>query len=63
MMAIGFSDVDQPAIPPLSVDSYVESLGNPPHSTLQALIDDWGYDGELLETGYTPYLDGRITRK
>ena len=31
---------------------------NPGHSSLAALIDNFGYDGALLETGYTPYLDG-----
>jgi iron complex outermembrane recepter protein len=31
---------------------------SPTHSSLNALVADFGYDGELLETGYTPYLDG-----
>lgn len=31
---------------------------NPNHSSLVALRDDFGYDGPLNETGYTPYLDG-----
>lgn len=31
---------------------------NPNHSTLNALVNDFGYDGSLLDTGYTPYLDG-----
>ncbi|MCX2980206.1 hypothetical protein EYC98_04910 [Halieaceae bacterium IMCC14734] len=26
--------------------------------TLQSLVDDHGYSGDLLETGYTPFLDG-----
>ena len=26
--------------------------------TLVALRDDFGYDGELIATGYTPFLDG-----
>ena len=30
----------------------------PGHSTLEALAEDFGYSGSLLETGYTPYLDG-----
>jgi iron complex outermembrane receptor protein len=30
----------------------------PGHSTLEALEEDFGYSGSLLETGYTPYLDG-----
>lgn len=31
---------------------------NPDHSTLQTLRDEFGYDGRLNETGYTPFLDG-----
>ena len=31
---------------------------NPNHSSLQALRNDFGYDGPLNETGYTPFLDG-----
>ncbi len=31
---------------------------NPDHSTLQSFRDDFGYDGDLNETGYTPFLDG-----
>jgi iron complex outermembrane receptor protein len=31
---------------------------NPEHSSLAALVDNFGYNGALLETGYTPYLDG-----
>ncbi len=31
---------------------------NPGHSSLASLIADHGYDGALLETGYTPFLDG-----
>jgi iron complex outermembrane receptor protein len=31
---------------------------NPGHSTLQTLVEEDGYDGPLLETGFTPYLDG-----
>ena len=29
-----------------------------PHSTLQSLINDFGYDGPLLDSGYTPFLEG-----
>ena len=31
---------------------------SPTHSSLNALVADFGYDGKLLETGYTPFLDG-----
>ncbi|GAB5450448.1 MAG: TonB-dependent receptor [Halioglobus sp.] len=31
---------------------------NPDHSTLTKFRDEFGYDGPLNETGYTPYLDG-----
>lgn len=31
---------------------------NPGHSTLATLVNDFGYSGGLLNTGYTPYLDG-----
>lgn len=31
---------------------------NPGHSSLNALVNDFGYTGRLLETGYTPFLDG-----
>lgn len=34
---------------------------NTSHSTLQSLVDNFGYDGPLLQTGYTPYLDGDQT--
>jgi len=34
---------------------------NPEHSSLAALVGDFGYDGALLETGYTPFLDGEQT--
>ncbi|MCZ6831690.1 MAG: TonB-dependent receptor, partial [Gammaproteobacteria bacterium] len=34
---------------------------NPDHSSLAKLVDEFGYDGALLETGYTPYLDGAQT--
>ncbi|MEH6568659.1 MAG: TonB-dependent receptor [Halioglobus sp.] len=30
----------------------------PNHSSLEALVENDGYDGPLLETGYTPFLDG-----
>ncbi|NND69520.1 MAG: TonB-dependent receptor [Halioglobus sp.] len=30
----------------------------PGHSTLEALRNDFGYNGSLNETGYTPFLDG-----
>jgi iron complex outermembrane recepter protein len=33
----------------------------PNHSSLEALVADDGYDGDLLETGYTPFLDGDQT--
>ncbi|MEH6590620.1 MAG: TonB-dependent receptor [Halioglobus sp.] len=33
----------------------------PNHSSLEALVADDGYDGDLLETGFTPYLDGDQT--
>jgi len=31
---------------------------NPGHSSLDSLVADFGYNGALLNTGYTPYLDG-----
>ncbi|MBT4521734.1 MAG: TonB-dependent receptor [Halieaceae bacterium] len=31
---------------------------NPGHSSLAKLVDEYGYSGSLLDTGYTPYLDG-----
>lgn len=31
---------------------------NPNHTSLNALVSEFGYSGELLETGYTPFLDG-----
>ena len=31
---------------------------NPNHSSLNKLRDEFGYDGPLNESGYTPYLDG-----
>lgn len=31
---------------------------NPSHGSLAKLRDEFGYDGPLNETGYTPYLDG-----
>ena len=31
---------------------------SPTHSSLASLTENFGYDGPLLETGYTPYLDG-----
>ena len=31
---------------------------NPNHSTLNSLVNDFGYDGSLLDTGYTPFLEG-----
>lgn len=31
---------------------------NPSHSSLAALQEDFGYSGDLLKTGYTPFLDG-----
>jgi iron complex outermembrane receptor protein len=31
---------------------------SPTHSSLAALVENDGYDGPLLETGYTPFLDG-----
>lgn len=31
---------------------------NQGHSSLASLVDDHGYDGDLLNTGYTPHLDG-----
>lgn len=34
---------------------------NTEHSTLATLVADYGYSGALLETGYTPYLDGSQT--
>ncbi len=34
---------------------------NQGHSSLASLVADYGYDGGLLETGYTPYLDGDQT--
>ncbi|MGV6802079.1 MAG: TonB-dependent receptor plug domain-containing protein [bacterium] len=34
---------------------------NPSHSSLATLVNDFGYSGSLLETGYTPYLDGAQT--
>ena len=34
---------------------------NPGHSTLVTLVDDFGYRGSLLQTGYTPFLDGDMT--
>ncbi len=34
---------------------------NPGHSSLAKLRDEFGYDGDLLNTGYTPYLDGDQT--
>ena len=36
----------------------VASLGTSTHSTIQNLIDNYGYDGRLTEVGYTAYLDG-----
>ncbi|MFV2044614.1 MAG: hypothetical protein ACC700_15440, partial [Anaerolineales bacterium] len=34
---------------------------NAVEETLEPLRDDYGYDGDLLLTGYTPYLDGDQT--
>lgn len=34
---------------------------NTEHATLVTLFNDYGYSGSLLETGYTPYLDGSQT--
>lgn len=34
---------------------------DPGHSSLSSLVNNFGYDGALLETGYTPYLDGDQT--
>jgi iron complex outermembrane receptor protein len=34
---------------------------NPDHSSLAALVENDGYTGDLLETGFTPYLDGEQT--
>jgi iron complex outermembrane receptor protein len=31
---------------------------SPTHSSLAALVENDGYNGPLLETGYTPFLDG-----
>ncbi len=31
---------------------------NPSHSSLTSLVDNFGYSGPLLNTGFTPYLDG-----
>ncbi len=31
---------------------------NPSHSSLSSLVNDHGYDGRLLNAGYTPFLDG-----
>jgi len=39
----------------------VPSIGKPPHGAIQAMIDNWGYHGVLLESGFTPYLDGTQT--
>ena len=45
--------------------SYADTSGrfrffyrNPEHSSLSALVNDFAYSGALLNTGYTPYLDG-----
>ena len=45
--------------------SYAEADGryrffyrNPSHSSIATLVDDFGYTGSLLETGYTGFLDG-----
>ncbi|QFU75629.1 TonB-dependent receptor [Halioglobus maricola] len=34
---------------------------SPDHSSMNKLRDEFGYDGPLNETGYTPYLDGDQT--
>jgi iron complex outermembrane receptor protein len=36
----------------------VESIGAAAHPTIQSLIDNFGYDGKLVDVGYTGYLDG-----
>ena len=33
----------------------------PNHSSINTLVNSFGYTGALLETGYTPYLDGAQT--
>jgi len=39
----------------------VPSAGISAHSAIQALINNWDYQGELLESGFTGYLDGAQT--
>jgi len=34
---------------------------NPGHSSLTALVENDGYTGDLLGTGFTPFLDGEQT--
>jgi len=34
---------------------------NPGHSSLAALVENDGYTGDLLKTGFTPFLDGEQT--